>query len=187
MIKTFTVFKVFHKIGRPFLIQSKSLEVAVNKTLNKSAQKVQESLAQFGLSLEVVELPDSTRTAKDAAQAIGCTVGQIAKSLVFMTKSSQRPILVIASGANRVNEELIGEIIGEKIVKATAEFVRQQTGFAIGGVPPVGHTNTIFTLVDEDLLKLDQIWAAAGTPHAVFALTGNDLLQITGGKTHSIV
>jgi len=150
--------------------------------LSPSATKVQEALQALGLSLEVVELPDSTRTAAEAAQAIGCQVGQIVKSLVFKAKRSQKPILVIASGQNRVDERLIEALILEPLGKADADFVRQHTGFAIGGVPPVGHIEPLRTFIDEDLLQYDQLWAAAGTPHAVFRLGPSDLVKITGGQ-----
>jgi len=150
--------------------------------LSTSAQKVQDALIQSGLQLQVVELPNSTRTAAEAAQAVGCLVGQIAKSLVFKTSDSQRPVLVIASGANRVDELKIGASLGEPIGKADADFVRSRTGFVIGGVPPVGHLEAIKTFVDEDLLVYEQIWAAAGTPNAVFPLKPADLVQITHGE-----
>jgi prolyl-tRNA editing enzyme YbaK/EbsC (Cys-tRNA(Pro) deacylase) len=154
--------------------------------LSKSAQKVQQALKRYGLELEVIELPLSTRTAPEAARAIGCQVGQIVKSLVFKTQNSKRPILVIASGSNRVNEHLIGNYLGEPITKADAEFVRQQTGFAIGGVPPVGHNQKLTTFIDQDLAQYEEIWAAAGTPHAVFCLTFEDLTKITDGKVISV-
>ena len=134
------------------------------------------------MQLEVVELPDSTRTSLEAAQAIGCQVGQIAKSIIFQALASQRPIMVIASGPNRVNEKVIETLIGEAIGKADADFVRQRTGFVIGGVPPVGHTEQIETFIDMDLMQYPEIWAAAGTPHAVFRLTPADLMRMTGGK-----
>lgn len=155
-------------------------------SLSASAQRVQNALDMLGLTLEVVELPASTRTAQDAADAIGCTVAQIAKSLIFRTKQSQKPVLVIASGVNRINETSIGQLLGEKIGKADADFVRQQTGFVIGGVPPVGHLSEITTFIDEDLLELDVIWAAAGTPNAVFRLTPDDLVRATGGQVASV-
>jgi prolyl-tRNA editing enzyme YbaK/EbsC (Cys-tRNA(Pro) deacylase) len=150
--------------------------------LSKSADKVQTAIQGAGMQLVVVELPDSTRTATEAAQAIGCLVGQIAKSIVFQTVTNQRPILVIASGSNRVNEAVIAEHIGEQITKANADFVQQRTGFVIGGVPPVGHNETLETFIDQDLLQYQEIWAAAGTPHAVFRLTPGDLLRLTSGE-----
>lgn len=154
--------------------------------LSNSARKVQEALNARGFSSQVVELPDSTRTAKEAAQAIGCGVEQIVKSLIFKGKQSNKPILVVASGTNRVNEKRLGQLAGEPITKADADFVRQHTGFAVGGVPPLGHAEPIKTFIDEDLLLYDEIWAAAGTPFAVFKLTPADLQMMTGGETVSI-
>jgi prolyl-tRNA editing enzyme YbaK/EbsC (Cys-tRNA(Pro) deacylase) len=156
------------------------------KALNTSAQKVQETLKAQGFACEVVELPDSTRTAVEAAQAVGCGVGQIVKSLIFKGKQSGKPVLVVASGPNRVNEKRVGELLGEPIEKANADFVRQHTGFAVGGVPPLGHPEPLQTFIDEDLLQYAEIWAAAGTPHAVFRLTPADLKAMTGGPVVSI-
>lgn len=147
---------------------------------------MQEALERLGMATQVLELPASTRTAQEAAQAIGCTVGQICKSLVFATVSTGRPILVIASGTNRVNEKWLASFIGEKVRKPDADFVRQQTGFAIGGVPPLGHHQPLETYIDRDLLVHNEIWAAAGTPHAVFKLTGDDLVAATGGRVISV-
>ena len=158
----------------------------MNSNLSDSAQRVQDALQDLGLTLHVVELPASTRTAKQAAEAIGCTVGQIAKSLLFKTIETEQPVLVIASGVNRVNESVIGELVGEPIEMADPDFVRQTTGFAIGGVPPVGHDQPIRTFIDEDLLTYEAIWAAAGTPHAVFRLTPDDLLQAADGDVVSV-
>jgi len=150
--------------------------------LSSSAKKVQKFLEDLGLKGRVVELPDSTRTAIQAAEAIGCGVEQIVKSLVFKTSDSNMPILVVASGMNHVNEKMIAALCGESIEKADAEFVKEQTGFSIGGVPPAGHIEKITTFIDEDLLKFDQVWAAAGTPHAVFPLTSDELVNLTDGK-----
>ena len=154
--------------------------------LSGSARRVQDALREKGFGFEVVELPQSTRSAAEAAQAVGCQVAQIAKSLVFRGTESGRPVLVIASGANRVNERRLGELIGERIAKADADFVREATGFAIGGVPPVGHAQPVETLIDEDLLLYDEIWAAAGTPNAVFRLVPGDLAKMTGGRLVAI-
>jgi len=154
--------------------------------LSPSAQRVKDALLRFGLSLEVVEVPASTRTSAEAAQAVGCAVGQIAKSLVFRGKRSGNPVLVIASGANRVDEARLGSLLGEPAEKADADFARQHTGFAIGGVPPVGHAEAIRTFIDQALLQYVEIWAAAGTPHAVFRLSPSDLLRITGGEVVTI-
>lgn len=158
----------------------------MSETLSPGAQKVQNLLKESGFSARVVELPDSTRTAVEAANAIGCTVAQIVKSLIFRGKQSDTAILVVASGTNRVDEKRLRELAGETIEKANADFVRQRTGFAIGGVAPLGHSEALKTFIDEDLLQYDEIWAAAGTPHAVFQLTPKDLQTMTGGQVVSI-
>jgi len=158
----------------------------VAEELSSSARKVQDVLKATGLPCQVVELPASTRSAQEAAQTVGCEVGQIAKSLVFRAKNSGKPVLVIASGVNRVSEKRLAELTGEPIGKADADFVRQRTGFAIGGVPPVGHAEALETYVDEDLLRYTEIWAAAGTPNAVFKLSPDELEKMTGGKVTAI-
>lgn len=150
--------------------------------LSKSAQSVQDALSKKGLQCKVVQLSESTRTAQQAAETIGCEVAQIVKSLIFRTKLSNKPILVLASGVNRVNEKMIEEQVGEQIAKADADFVREVTGFAIGGIPPVGHKQKIDTFIDQDLLAFQEVWAAAGTPNAVFSLQAKDLESLTGGK-----
>jgi len=150
--------------------------------LSPSAQKIQQALETRGVKLQVIELADSTRTSAEAAQAIGCGVGQIVKSLVFKAKRSERPILVIASGVNRVDERRIEKLIGEPLSKADADFVRARTGFVIGGVPPFGHAEPVETFIDQDLLNYSELWAAAGTPHAVFRLTPDELLFLSDGK-----
>ena len=154
--------------------------------LSESAQKVQKALQALGLSLQVVELPNSTRTAAEAADAVGSQVGQIVKSLVFRREVSGRPVLILASGANRVNLESVAALVGEPLGKADADYVRQQTGFAIGGVPPVGHLQALDTWIDEDLFQYTEIWAAAGTPNAVFRLAPDDLLRMTSGRAVKI-
>ena len=150
--------------------------------LSPSAGKVQDILKSLGLSSQVTEMSATTRSAEDAARAVGCEVGQIAKSLVFKGASSHRAVLVVTSGANRVNESALAELVAEPIVKADAEFVRQTTGFAIGGVPPVGHLHSLTVIIDEDLFHYADIWAAAGTPRAVFKLTPQELQAITRGR-----
>ena len=144
-------------------------------------QKVQDALKQGGYTYQVIEMPESTRSAREAAEALGCQVAQIAKSLVFKGRQTQKPYLVIASGINRVNEAVLNTLVGEPIEKASADFVLEKTGFAIGGVPPLGHIQTLKTLIDEDLLQYEQIWAAAGSSHAVFQLASADLAAMTGG------
>ena len=160
--------------------------MTVSKPLHSSAQRVQEALNAYGVACQVVELPDSTRSAQEAADAIGCEVGQIVKSLIFRGKQTGTPILVLASGMNRVNEKRLKALIGEPISKADADFVRQKTGFAIGGVAPVGHAEPLTAYIDEDLLQYAEIWAAAGTPHAVFRLTPEDLLKIARGQVVNV-
>jgi Cys-tRNA(Pro) deacylase len=143
-----------------------------------SALKVQ---AALGDSFQVVEFEASTRTSEDAAAAIGCSVAEIAKSLVFKTAAG-RPVLVIASGANRVDEKKVRALLGEKIERADADFVREATGYVIGGVPPLAHATEPVVLIDRDLEAFEAIWAAAGTPNAVFRLTPADLVRLTGGQ-----
>ncbi len=154
--------------------------------LKPSAQKVQEALRAAGFSNAVVELPDSARTAAEAAAAVGCQVGQIVKSLLFEAQPSGRAVLVAASGRHRVDELAVARVLGERVARASADFVRERTGFAIGGVPPIGHAHPVVAVVDEALLEYDRIWAAAGHPHAVFALTPDELVRMTGGRVARI-
>ncbi|HET7580179.1 MAG TPA: YbaK/EbsC family protein [Bacillales bacterium] len=149
-------------------------------------KRVKDALESKGYTNEIVKLPDSTRTAVEAAKAIDCEVAQIAKSLIFLCVNSDLPLLIIASGINRVDEQKIADHIQEPLGKANADFVREQTGFVIGGVPPLGHKHAIKTIIDEDLLQYDEIWAAAGHPKAVFRLTPEDLIRLTGGEVLSI-
>lgn len=142
-----------------------------------SALRVQEVL---GSQFQVVEFEESTGTSAEAAAAIGCTLAQIAKSLVFRAASG-KSVLVVASGVNRVDEKKVRQIIGEKIGRADADFVREMTGYAIGGVPPVGHRTAPLVLLDSDLKAFSEIWAAAGTPNAVFKLTPAQLQLLTSG------
>lgn len=158
----------------------------MTEPLSSSAQKVQDILRSLGYAHTVLELPASTRSAAEAAATVGCQVSQIAKSLVFRGAHSGQAILIVASGANRVNEARAAELLGEPLAKADADFVRAATGYAIGGVPPVGHTRPLRTLIDQDLLAYERIWAAAGTPRAVFALTPAELVSMTGGEVAAI-
>ncbi len=156
------------------------------KSLRPAAARVQQLLGEMGLATEVIEFAETTKTSADAAGQIGCSVAQIAKSLIFRARQSNRPVLAIASGVNRVDERALESLLGEKIGKADAEFVRDKTGYAIGGVAPVGHAVPPVTFIDEDLLKLETIWAAAGTPFAVFRLKAADLVRLTGGQVAKI-
>ena len=135
--------------------------------LPPKARHVEATLRTLGLDVIVTELAASTRSAQEAAAAVGCTLGQIVKSLVFSVRGE--PMLVLTSGSNRVDEQRLRALVGEKVRKADAEFVRSHTGFAIGGVAPVGHPEPLRTVVDEDLLQYSEVWAAAGTPHTVFS------------------
>jgi prolyl-tRNA editing enzyme YbaK/EbsC (Cys-tRNA(Pro) deacylase) len=180
-------------------------------SLRPAAARVQALLNEMGLVAEVIEFAESTRSSAEAAAQIGCEVAQIAKSLVFRTKASGRPVLVMASGANRVDEKAVEALLGEKIGKADADFVRDKTGYAIGGVAPIGHAPVghepvghepvghepaghetgghaakLPTIIDEDLLAFEAIWAAAGTPFAVFRLTPEELIRLTGGQVARI-
>jgi prolyl-tRNA editing enzyme YbaK/EbsC (Cys-tRNA(Pro) deacylase) len=148
--------------------------------LSPSARKVQDALDAAGFDCRVVELAASTRTSAEVAAAVGTTVSRIAKSLIF--RAGDRPVLVIASGANRVDERKLAALLGAKVERPDAEFVRNRTGFAIGGVPPLGHPTRIKTLIDRDLLALGEVWAAAGTPNAVFKLEAEQLQPMTGGE-----
>lgn len=150
--------------------------------LRDSAKRVQDFLLSKGFSFNVKELSSSTRTAQEAADSIGCTVHQIAKSLVFREKATDLPILVIASGSNRVDIIKIEKLTGLKLGRADGEYVKERVGYAIGGVPPVGHTEPLETILDPNLKKYEVIWAAAGTPFAVFKLKPKDLEPLTNGK-----
>jgi prolyl-tRNA editing enzyme YbaK/EbsC (Cys-tRNA(Pro) deacylase) len=152
------------------------------RPLSSSAQKVQDALRDHGFSNPVLELQSTTRTSAEAAQAVGCRVEQIAKSIVFKGKESERPILVIASGTNRVNEKRISDLISEPLGKADADYVRARTGFVIGGVPPIGHLEKPEIFIDEDLMRNEEIWAAAGNPNALFKLTPGELAKMTAGR-----
>lgn len=159
----------------------------MTQKLAKSTVSVQEALDKLELKCKVLELPNSTRTAIDAASSIGCDVAQIVKSLIFRTKETERPVLVLASGPNQVDIQIVESYLGESITKADADFVREVTGFAIGGIPPLGHKNVIdFIYIDKDLLNLDEVWAAAGTPNAVFCIKSQDLFKATSANIISL-
>jgi prolyl-tRNA editing enzyme YbaK/EbsC (Cys-tRNA(Pro) deacylase) len=152
------------------------------KPLSPSARKIQDQLQSLGYEYTVIEHAESTRTAQEAADRAGCELGQIVKSLIFKGKESGKPILVLTSGVNRVDEKRISEYAGEPIGRADADFVRAVTGFAIGGVPPVGHLQPMETYLDEDFLQYPTVWAAAGTPNAIFELQTGDLQKMTNGN-----
>lgn len=155
--------------------------------LAPSAQKVQDALTERGLGhLTVLELAQSTRTSPEAAAAVGCEVGQIVKSIIFRAKDSDRVVLVLTSGANRVSEPAVAALLEEPLGKADADFVRGRTGFVIGGVAPIGHLEPPVTFIDADLLQYPTVWAAAGTPNALFQLTPAELQHITDGRVAQV-
>jgi len=149
-------------------------------TVSASRTRVELALRALGMPSNIVEFTVPTRTSAEAAAAIGCGVEQIAKSIVFQSKQSARCILVVASGADRIDEKKLKEVLGEGVKRADADFVRAHTGFVIGGVAPVGHTGEVTVLVDAALWALNPIWAAAGTPNTVFRLSADDLHRIPG-------
>ena len=150
----------------------------MNQQLSAKAANFQDFLSSRGIEEKVVELSESTRTSAEAAAAIGCEVEEIAKSIVFYVKDTLRPILVIASGTNRVDEKKLKKLVGGKLKRADADFVREVTGFVIGGVPPAGHIEPLQTFMDLDLLQFSQVWAAAGSPYAVFPIKPQVLLEL---------
>lgn len=148
--------------------------------------RVRAALDAAGLATEIVALPAAAPTARAAAAQIGCDVAQIANSLVFRCQTSGTPLLVMTSGANRVDPARVAALVGEPIGRADADFVRTASGFAIGGVAPVGHAAPIRTLIDRSLLGHGEIWAAGGHPHTVFRLTPGELVRITGGTVAEV-
>ncbi len=154
--------------------------------LSAAAQRVQDAVKARGFDFEVRELPASTRTAADAAAAIGCDLDHIVKSLIFRRRASDGAVLVLACGGKQVDTQKLARLVGEPVERADADFVRTCSGFAIGGIPPLGHARRLRTLIDRDLLAAAQVWAAAGTPHAVFALPGSALPELTCGDVVDI-
>ncbi|XZG69750.1 YbaK/EbsC family protein [Chitinibacteraceae bacterium HSL-7] len=150
--------------------------------MSASQTRVTAVLTAAGLAVELREFGESTRTSQEAADAIGCSVAEIAKSVILKAKVSDRHVLVVTSGVNRVCEKSVAALVGEKIGRADADFVRARTGFVIGGVAPLAHAEVPITLVDEDLLQFNDVWAAAGTPHSVFRIRPADLVTLTGGQ-----
>ena len=145
--------------------------------MKASVQRVADALEQLGIQVEITEFAESTRTAEEAAAAVNSTLGQIVKSLVFL--AGEQPLLALVSGTNRVDTEKLAAVTGGPIKRANADIVREATGFSIGGVPPVGHTGPLPTYLDCDLLQYHVVWAAAGTPNAVFPIGPDELQRIT--------
>ena len=154
--------------------------------LSASAQRVQDELRKLGLENTVIELGVPVRTAADAAREAGCEVAQIVKSLIFRAQTSGRGVLVLTSGANRVDEAKIAALLGEPIGRADPAFVRDHTGFAIGGVPPIAHARPMVTFIDEDLFQLAELWAAAGHPNSLFRLSPDELRRMSGGRVAKV-
>jgi prolyl-tRNA editing enzyme YbaK/EbsC (Cys-tRNA(Pro) deacylase) len=154
--------------------------------LPRGARRVRDALIALGLPAHIHRLADSTRTAPEAAAAVGCELGAIVKSLVMRGADSSAPLLVLVSGSNRADEALVAAAVGEAIERPDAAYVREVTGYAIGGIPPVGHPAPVRTLLDEDLLRFETVWAAAGHPHAVFPTTYEELLRLTGGTAAEV-
>ena len=148
--------------------------------MKASIQRVADALTALGVTPEITEFSESTRTAEEAARAVGASVGQIVKSLVFSAEGG--PLLVLASGAHRVDMTKLAVAAGGPVARANADLVREATGYAIGGVPPVGHARALRTLFDRDLLQYDVVWAAAGTPNAVFPIAPARLVEIAQGE-----
>ena len=146
--------------------------------LPRSAQRVRAALHEAGVDVEI-RVVSEARTAVEAAAVVGCELGAIVKSLVFRSASSGDPVLVLVSGANRADEATLG------VTRADAGFVRDATGFAIGGIPPVGHPTPLRTLVDPDLLAYDEVWCAGGTPNTLFAIAPAELVRVTGAAVYS--
>lgn len=155
--------------------------------MSKSLRRVQSALEAAGLTVEIRETDDSARTAEGAAAAVGCAVDQIAKSIIFRGEASGHVVLFLTAGGNRVDPAKATALAGQNLGKADAELIRAETGFAIGGVAPVGHLNRIEAWLDPRLLDFDQVWAAAGTPRHVFAIAPADLLRLTGAKTADFI
>ena len=150
--------------------------------LPRSARRVRDALLALELPADIHRLTDSTRTAPEAAAAVGCELGAIVKSLVFRASGTHTPVLALVSGDNRADEAALEAALGEPVERADADWVREATGYAIGGIPPIGHPRPVRTLVDEDLRRFETVWAAAGTPRAVFPVAPFELERATGGE-----
>jgi prolyl-tRNA editing enzyme YbaK/EbsC (Cys-tRNA(Pro) deacylase) len=154
--------------------------------LSPSARKVQDAARSGGLNVTVVERAESTRTAEEAAAACGCAVGQIVKSLVFRGATSGKPYLMLVSGTNRLNEQGVAGVLGESLTRPDAAYVREVTGYAIGGIPPLGHATPMQVFIDRDLLGFDVVWAAAGTPRAIFSVAPGALADAIGARVITV-
>src|SRR5262245_15305518 len=156
------------------------------RTLSEAAQRVQDALRAAGFANTVIELEVPVKTVTAAAEAVGCTPAQIVKSLVFRGAATGAPVLVVASGAHRVSEARLEALRGEQLAMGSPKFVREVTGYAIGGIPPIGHALKLDTIVDAHLLTLDGLWAAAGHPNSLFPLTPGELIRMTQGRVAEV-
>jgi prolyl-tRNA editing enzyme YbaK/EbsC (Cys-tRNA(Pro) deacylase) len=156
------------------------------RTLSEAAQRVQDALRAGGFTNTVIELDVPVKTAAAAAEAVGCTPAQIVKSLVFRGTETGEPVLVVASGGDRVSETRLAALLGEPVTMGAPRFVREVTGFAIGGIPPLGHAQPIRTVVEANLLRLGGLWAAAGHPNSLFTLTADELVRMTNGRVAEV-
>jgi prolyl-tRNA editing enzyme YbaK/EbsC (Cys-tRNA(Pro) deacylase) len=164
---------------------SNAVSGAASKPLSASAQRVQDALAAAGVATTVVEYAASARTSQEAADVLGCTVAEIAKSLVFR-RADGGAVLVIASGANRVDLAKVATLLGAAPGKADADFVRATTGYAIGGIPPLAHAQALVAIIDRDLMRYDRVYAAGGTPNAMFPIRPADLVRVAGGTVADV-
>ena len=151
------------------------------KIMKAANQRVMDVLEASGFGFEIIILPTAVRTARLAAEALGCAVGQIANSLIFRDRDSGDAVLIMCAGDRRVDAQKVARQTGIALARADADFVREATGFAIGGVPPVAHSSPVRCLLDVSLRRHEVVWAAAGTPESVFRLTPDELEKITGG------
>jgi prolyl-tRNA editing enzyme YbaK/EbsC (Cys-tRNA(Pro) deacylase) len=147
-----------------------------------SVAKVTKALKDLGIEAEVLTFTESTKTSQEAADMAGCELAQIAKSIIFRAKKADRAVLVITSGINKVDTKLIRDHLGEKPDKADADFVREKTGYVIGGVPAIAHAEEPIVYFDETLCQFDEIWSAAGSPYSIYKIKTEDLIRITGAK-----
>jgi len=156
------------------------IDRAVKPAQHPTALRTLQLLREAGVDTRIVEFEQPTRTSADAAAAIGCSVAEIAKSVVFRGATSRRAVVVVASGSNRVSEAKVAALLGEPLARADADFVRASTGYAIGGVAPIGHSQPVKLLLDQDLRGFDTVWAAGGTPFSVFPIEPDELQSLTG-------
>jgi len=158
----------------------------MTKPLSPSAQRAQLALEKAGLAVRVIEHETAARTSAQAAETLGCSIAEIAKSLIFRGAETGTAVLVVASGENRIDLNKIAALLREPVVKPDAAFVREATGYAIGGIPPLGHAQPLRTLVDQSLLRFQTVFAAGGTPNAMFPIAPADLVRVTGGQVADV-